>query len=201
MNIQNVTANYLLHNSVKSPANQSFAGFCPVETIKHYNVGMMANGIIGKVRVLKANGEQVFLDVEKCVSSLGENYKLKDSVGKIIGEINLKIRKSEWGTEKDCGHIFVDELRNYSNPSTPYYSAGLEEYKEIGTRLLQIAQRRSDECLLNGNIELISKNESMPFYKKLGFKQMPFVSKFCNPNKMYLPPEAKEHLSKMYGGL
>lgn len=49
--------------------------------------------------------------------------------------------------------------------------------------------------MLNDNIE------SMEFYKKLGFKQTPFVSRFNNPNKMYLPTDAKEPLSKLYDGL
>ncbi len=201
MKIQNTPINYYSAISPNRSVQTTFNGSFPIETIKHYNLGMMANGFIGKVKVLKANGEQAFLNVDKQASNFEENYKLKDDIGKIIGEICLKIRKPMWEVENETAHIFVDELRNYSNPHTPYYTKGLEEYKEIGTRLLQIAQRRSDECMLNGNIELISKNESMPFYKKLGFKQTPFVSRFSNPNKMYLPPEAKEPLSKMYGGL
>lgn len=201
MKIQNTPINYnpkVCQNFSTKPA---FKGLVSVETIKHYNLGMMSNGYIGKVKLLKANGEEAILNVEKRAFELEENYKLKDDVGKIIGEIVLKIRRPLWSTEKDAGHIFVDELRNFSNPKTPYYTKGLEEYKQIGTRLLQIAQRRSDECRLNGNIELISKNESMEFYKKLGFKQTPFLSRFDNPNKMYLPPDAKEPLSRMYGGL
>lgn len=201
MKIQNNSINYYSGIAQSTTTKPAFKGWCGVETIKHYNLGMMANGFIGKVRVLKACGEQAFLNVEKVVSSLGENYKLKDDAGKVVGEIELKIRKPMWDTSNESAHIFVDELRNYSNPRTPYYKAGLEEYRGIGTRLLQIAQRRSDECMLNGNIELISKNESMGFYKKLGFKQVPFVSRFTNPNKMYLPPEAKEPLSRMYDGL
>ena len=60
---------------------------------------------------------------------------------------------------------------------------------------------RSDEAGLKGNIELISKNESLGFYEKLGFKRYPFLSPFVNPNKMYLPADAKEPLSRMYDGL
>lgn len=201
MNIQNTPINYnpkIYQNFTTKP---TFKGISSVETIKHYNLGIMANGFVGKVRVLKTSGQEALLNVYKQSFGLEENYKLKDDADKIIGEIVLKIRKPKWKIENEFGHIFVDELRNYSNPRTPYYTKGLEEYKQIGTTLLQIAQRRSDECMLNGNIELISKNESMEFYKKLGFKQTPFVSRFTNPNKMYLPPEAKEPLSRIYGGL
>ena len=65
---------------------------------------------------------------------------------------------------------------------------------------MQIAQRRSAEAMCNGNIELISKGESFNFYKKLGFQSSrTFWGE--NPNKMYIPPEAKEALSRAYGGL
>lgn len=66
---------------------------------------------------------------------------------------------------------------------------------------VKLLKANGKEAMLNGNIELISKNESMEFYKKLGFKQTPFLSRFDNPNKMYLPPDAKKPLSRMYGGL
>ncbi len=201
MKIQNTPITYNSKYYQPISAKPAFKGSVPVETIKHYNLGIMSNGFVGKVKVLKATGQEAILKVYKYASGMEENYKLKDDADKIIGEIVLKIKKTMWGMENESGHIFVDELRNYSNPGTPYYTKGLEEHKQIGTRLLQIAQRRSDECMLNGNIELISKNESMEFYKKLGFKQTPFVSRFMNPNKMYLPPEAKEPLSRMNGGL
>ena len=40
----------------------------------------------------------------------------------------------------------------------------------------------------------------MPFYEKLGFERVR-QTWGSNPNKVYLPPLAKEPLSKLYGGL
>ena len=52
-----------------------------------------------------------------------------------------------------------------------------------------------------GNIELMSKNASMDFYKKLGFESIPKIFGYeCN-NRMYLPPHSKEPLSRLSGGL
>lgn len=201
MRIQNNPINYYSSRISYDLGKPMFKGSVPVETIKHYNLGMMQNGYVGKVKVLKSTGEEAILNVHKRASNMEEIYSLKDDIGNIIGEIVFKIRKTLWETKDDVSHIYVDELRNYSNSSTPYYTKGLEEYNQIGTRLLQIAQRRSDECMLNGNIQLISKNESLGFYRKLGFKQIPQTSHYDNPNRMYLPSEAKDSLSKMYGGL
>ena len=98
-------------------------------------------------------------------------------------------------------------MRNFSNPNTLYYKQGLEYYKDIGTRLLQIAQRRSDEAQCQGNIKLISKGESLNWYKSvIGMRQefppIPGMKfNIHNPNQLYLPPENKEPLSKLQGGL
>lgn len=190
----------------KQASDPNFRG--GIQTIKHLNVGMMPDGIIGKVRVFKKNGHEAFLDVVKSRSMNNEEtYFLRDSLGKTIGEMDIKIKKisnyDRYEFSEDPSHIFVEYLRNYSNPNTPYYVEGLEEYKQVGTRLIQIAQRRSDECLCNGNIQLVAKNqkETLAFYEKLGFKQPEFVSPFVNQYKMYLPPDAKEPLSKISGGL
>ena len=124
-----------------------------------------------------------------------------------IGRMDIKIKKfydyDPFTFPENPSHVFVDCLRNFSNPNTPYYTQGLDEYKHIGTRLLQIAQRRSDESLCNGNIELIAKNEKavLAFYKRLGFEQPALITPFTNPYYLHLPPQAKEPLSKMYGGL
>lgn len=190
----------------KPVTKPSFKGFNPVETIKHYNIGMRNNGVIGKVRVRKVNGEETFLNVMKNVTnSSDETYQLQEKYGKVVGEIVIKIKKAfdydRLEFPEDPSHVFVETLRNYSRKDTPYYRQGLDEYKDIGTRLLQIAQRRSDECCCNGNIKLISKNESKKFYEKLGFKEMPKAYNYRIQNWMYLPPEAKEPLSKLTGGL
>ena len=206
MKIYNSFNIYNSNNQPKTLKNPMFKCGKSIETITHYNLGIMPNGFIGKVKVLKANNEEAFLNVFKQASELSEIYKLKDNLDRIIGQIEFKPRKymsyNDYGNLEDSSHIFVDELRNFSRPGTPYHIKGLDEYKQVGVRLMQIAQRRSDECGLNGNIELISKNESKNvFYEKLGFRQYPFLSPYVNPNKMYLPAEAKEPFSKMYGGL
>jgi hypothetical protein len=192
------------HRDLNYSRKPSFKASAPVETIKHCNIGMMPNGLIGKIRVTKANGEEAFLNVFKDLDLFSEIYYIRDNAERPIGYIKLRVRKScdndSLFSSKEQGHVFVETLRNFSNPKTPYYIKDLEEYKNIGTRLMQIAQRRSDEANCNGNIELISKDESLAFYHKLGFQN---VKTFWggNPNKMYLPPDAKEPFSKKYGGL
>ena len=206
MELKNSYVNQRLGFYEKPITKPSFKGSFGVETIKHYNIGMTGNGIIGKVRVRKKNGEEAFLNVMKNVTNGGdETYQLQEKYGKVIGEIVIKIKKSfnydRLEFPEDPSHVFVETLRNYSKKDTPYYRQGLDEYKDIGTRLLQIAQRRSDECCCNGNIQLISKNESKLFYEKLGFVEMPKLYNYAKQNKMYLPPDAKEPLSKLSGGL
>ena len=201
-NIQNIyPAKY--NNNLTNPF---FKGAKPVETIKNYNIDMMADGIIGKVKVFKKNGQEAFLNVDKFSDLYGnETYMLKDKIGNIIGEMDICIKKQGKynkiaGLLSDPSHVFVQYLHNYSKPNTGYYTDGLEEYTGIGIRLLQIAQRRSDEALCNGEIKLSSKVSALNFYKKLGFVcEMDSSGK--ETNRMYLPPHAKEPLSRLYGGL
>ena len=205
MKIQNNT-NLIRFNQNFSPRFVSQPAFKGVQTLTHCNIGSMAEGIIGKVKVNKKTGEEAYLDVMKLVGVSGdETYQFRTKMGHIIGEIEMRIKKAPQDYDRlefseDPSHIFVEYLRNYSRKDTPYYKEGLEEYKDIGTRLLQIAQRRSDETMCGGNIKLISKNESIPFYKKLGFQQED-SGPWGNHNKLYLPPEAKEPLSRLNGGL
>lgn len=205
MKVQIVANSYYLNTKLKTSTEPTFKASLPVETIKHYNLGMMSNGYVGKVKVLRANNEEVLLNVFKQAQYFKEIYRLQDDFGKVIGKIELKIKKFEQSdncvSNDVSNHIYVEELKNYSRPDTPYYMKGLEEYKQIGVRLLQIAQRRSDECGLEGNIELIAKNEAIPFYEKIGFKRIIPKFSYMNPNKMYLPAEAKEPFSKLYSGL
>ena len=193
--------------NLKPQIRPSFRQNIP-QTLTHTNIGSCLEGYIGKVRVRHGNNN-AFLNVfKKYKLSNVENYTIQDDMGRIIGTIDIVIRKlqmSPWD-DKDMSHVFVDELKNFSNPSTPYYTKGLEYYKDIGTRLLQIAQRRSDECLCNGEIKLISKNESMDWYRNvIGMRQeyppRPGIRYFHNPNALYLPPENKEPLSRLQGGL
>ena len=207
MKLKNTASNIKTPNLIKYSSGVTFKGFNCVETIKHYNIGMMPEGYIGKVKTLLPSGEEVFLNLFKKRNCDMEIYHLKDDFDRVIGEMKIKINKilnyDRVMNDSDPSHVFVYELRNYSNPNTPYYSEGLNEHKLIGTRLLQIAQRRSDESLCNGNIELIAKNEQsvLKFYEKLGFRKPPFLMRFENQGKRYLPPENKEPLSRMYGGL
>lgn len=197
----------------------SFTGNPCVETLKYTNIGSCLEGFIGKVRLRKAeNGGEYFADVfKRHIGHNAENYSIKNEAGQILGEIDIFIRKYLPGSydsftyKDDPSHVFVDNLRNYSNPKSPYYRQGLEYMKDIGTRLLQIAQRRSDEAQCVGNIKLISKGESKDWYKNVigmveefplvqnnGFK---FRFQINNPNAMILPPHSKEPLSRLQGGL
>lgn len=202
MKIYNLNTNY--HTNKTNITVPSFRHNA-METIKHTNIGMAPNGIIGKVRVRKSNGQECFLNVLKnAVINGEETYQLQERFGKVVGEINIKIKKlsNDMGYgSNNPSHVFVETLRNYSKKGTDYTRTGLEEYKDIGTRLIQIAQRRSDESFCQGNIELKSKEGAKPFYKKLGFEFVPMPYGSENSNKMYLPPHAKEALSKIQGGL
>lgn len=205
--IQNVSLNNIKPNSYCTPVGVSFKQN-PVQTLTHTNIGSCLEGFIGKVCVRNSKNENVFLNVFKKFESSGiENYTIQNDKGDIVGMVDLAVKKLAPNWEcADPSHVFVDNLRNFSNPNTPYYKQGLEYYKDIGTRLLQIAQRRSDEACCNGNIKLISKGESLNWYKQaIGMRQeFPPVKgmiQIHNPNQLYLPPENKEPLSKLRGGL
>ena len=203
--IQNIV---FYSNNITSPKSSiSFRQNIP-QTLTHTNIGSCLEGYIGKVRVRQGD-KNVFLNVfKKYKCNNLENYTIQNDKGDIVGTIDISVRKippSPW-EEGDFSHVFVDELRNFSNPSTPYHSKGLEYYKDIGTRLLQIAQRRSDESRCSGNIKLISKGESLDWYLRvIGMRQefppIPGRRNFHNPNLLYLPPENKEPLSRLQGGL
>lgn len=193
----------------------SFRGGNPVETLKYTNIGSCLEGYIGKVRARKAStNEECFVNVfKKYTGTNAENYSIRNDNNDLLGEIDIQIRKLEYNPytsfeKEDPSHVFVDSLRNYSRPGTPYYKDGLEHIKDIGIRLLQIAQRRSDEAQCVGNIKLISKNESKNWYKNVigmteEFPPMPSNFRFNihNPNAMILPPLSKEPLSRLNGGL
>lgn len=192
----------------------AFKGGFNAETLTHTNIGSCLDGYIGKVKVRKANGQEGLLNVLK--RNMGydiENYSVTNDKNEVMGEISLGVKKyasyDRFACPADPSHVFVYELRNYSNPTTPYYKRGLEYHKDIGTRLLQIAQRRSDEAQCQGNIKLISKNESKQWYKNVIGMTEEFPTdpnsglrfNIHNPNAMILPPHAKEPLSRLQGGL
>lgn len=212
MNINYNFTPYSINNSAikehKNISNPTFQHNIP-NALTHTNIGSCLEGYIGKVSVRK-NDKNVALNVfKKFKENAIENYTIQNDTGDVIGTIDVSIKKyqqSPW-ERTNPSHVFVDKLRNFSNPNTPYYKSGLEHYKDIGTRLLQIAQRRSDKAMCEGNIKLISKGESLNWYKNIiGMRQeFPPISgmKFNihNPNQLYLPPENKEPLSRLQGGL
>ena len=215
MNISTYLYTPTVYNN-KNFSAPSFKSVNCVETLTHTNIGSCMEGYIGKVRVRKAGGGESFLNVfKRYMCEKYENYSIKNDADEVLGEINLTVNKCQgyhydpYVSPVDPSHVFVSELRNYSNPNTPYYKKGLEYHKDIGTRLLQIAQRRSDESMCQGNIKLISKNESKEWYKNvIGMaEEFPpeqnygFKFRLHNPNAMILPPLAKEPLSRLQGGL
>lgn len=195
----NYTQNYA-QNSVraKSPS------FCGAQRLTHMNIGMMGEGFIGNVLLKNVTkGTEELVNVFKNFDCGNEKYFLKNNEGGTIGEIMLKINKyfdyNRFIYKEDPSHVFVDKLRNYSNPNTPFWNKETDFYEGTGTRLLQIAQRRSDEAQCVGNIKLIPMPESRRYYTdKIGMIKDP-----TNPygSAFILPPDKKEPLSKMYGGL
>ena len=178
------------------------------QTLTHTNIGSCLEGYIGKVRVRDGNNNVLLNVFKKFKNRTVENYTIQTDKGDIIGTVDLTIHKypKEPWMCADPSYVYVDELRNFSNPNTPYYKTGLPHYKDIGTRLLQIAQRRSDESLCHGELKLTTVNEAFNWYlNKIGMRQefppMPGRLRINNPNLLYLPPENKEALSRLNGGL
>ncbi len=185
-----------------------------IQTLTHTNIGSCLEGYIGKIRVRKGDGSENYVNVFKRYLCEGyENYTAKTEEDQVVGEISLAIKKypaqTYYSGQGDPSHVFVTELKNYSNPNTPFYRKGLEYHKDIGTRLLQIAQRRSDEAQCQGNIKLIAKNESKEWYKNVIGMTEEFPTEpdsklkfnIHNKNSMILPPHAKEPFSRLQGGL
>lgn len=189
--------------SIKSK-QPSFSGAGNIQRLTHMNIGMMSQGFIGHVSLQNVTkGTEEFVKVFKNFDCGNERYFLKDNNDEIIGEVLTKINKyfnyDKYMYKDDPSHVLVDDLRNYSNPNTPFWNKKLDCYKGVGTRLLQIAQRRSDEAQCVGNIRLNSMPEARKFYtNKIGMVQDP-----NNPfsGMLIIPPDKKEPLSRMYGGL
>lgn len=190
--------------SLKSSKQPAFCGLGNIQRLTHMNIGMMPQGFIGHVSLQNASkGTEEFVKVFKNFDCGNERYFLKNDNDEVIGEVLTKINKffnyDKYMYKDDPSHVLVDDLRNYSNPNTPFWNKNLDYYKGVGTRLLQIAQRRSDEAQCVGNIRLNSMPEARPFYtRKIGMVQDP-----NNPysGMLIIPPDKKEPLSRMYGGL
>ncbi len=179
----------------------SFQG---IQRLTHMNIGMMPEGFIGHV-VLRnaAKNTDDFISVFKKFDCGQERYFFKNDKDEVIGEFLAKIKKyfdyDRIMYKEDPSHVYVDDLFNYSNPNTPFYKKGLDYYKGLGVKALQIAQRRSDEAQCIGNIKLNSMPEARKFYtEKIGMVPDP---QHPYSGMLMLPPDKKEPLSKMNGGL
>ena len=200
------TPSHFSRNNYFSP---NFQGKFSYETIANSNIGASLNGYIGNITVRTGDNLKSLLKVYKSASANSEEYRILDKSNKIIGIMDMIIRKdytNYYNPQPYNSHVFVQNLYNFSTPKTPYHNKALEKYKDIGTRLLQIALKRSEESGCSGNIKLIAKEESKPFYlNTIRMKEeFPLGSperKFNNPNTMYLPQEFQEHLRNLQGGL
>lgn len=208
LNIQN---NYLNQLNLKQSnpgltksTQPSFRGYGDIQRLTHMNIGMQGKGFIGQVFLENVTkGKDELINVFKGFDCGNERYYLKNDQDELIGEFLIKINKyfdyDRFTYKEDPSHVLVDDLMNYSKPDTPFWNKKLDYYKGVGTRLLQIAQRRSDEANCFGNIRLNSMPEARPFYmNKIGMVKDP-----NNPysGMLVIPWDKKEPLSKMYGGL
>lgn len=207
INIQNnysyqYRTNKLSSCPVKSQ-QPSFRGGA-VQRLTNMNIGMMPQGFIGHVSLQNVTkGKEEFINVFKSFDCGNERYYFKNNDNELIGEFMAKINKyfdyDKLTYKEDPSHVYIDDLRNYSKPDTPFHNKKLDYYKGLGTRCLQIAQRRSDEAQCVGNLRLCAMPQARDFYiKKIGMVTDPH-----NPysGMLIIPPDKKEPLSKMYNGL
>ena len=59
MKIQPLAIQHNYNKTFNYSTEPMFKGGLPVETIKHYNLGIMSNGYVGKVKVLKSTGHNI----------------------------------------------------------------------------------------------------------------------------------------------
>ena len=162
------------------------------KSLSKQNIGKMKDGIIGKIEAKSIDGKKVLLDVDKFVDKFGlEYYTILDKSGGILGEIELKPIITN-----DAKHVWIEHL-------VSHYSRYLEwgNYKGIGTRLMQIALKRSEEAGCDGNIELFTTEIGKDFYKKIGMETFFPVYNSHQQHRMYLTQEGKQKLKALYGGL
>lgn len=207
MKINTIQTNYYYGKAQSlTPKKQNKTSFQGngVQRLTHMNVGMMPQGFIGEVALFdKILNKNVFVNVFKDFDCGYERYKLKDDNNQVIGEMVIRIKKffnyDKYIHKDDPSHVYVTDLYNFSRKDTPYANKNVDDYSHVGIRLLQIAQRRSDEAQCCGNIKLNAMPEALGFYKnKLGMQSDP---ESFNRNFLYLPWDKKEPLSRMYDGL
>lgn len=175
-----------------------------VQRLTNINIGMMPQGFIGEVALFnKKLHKNVFVNVFKEFDCGDEIYSLKDENNQPIGKLALRIKKyfdyDKSINKDDPSHVYVADLYNFSRKDTPFANQNTDDYSHVGIRLLQIAQRRSDEAQCSGNIKLNAMPEALSFYRsKIGMQSDPDA---FNENFLFLPWDKKETLSRMYDGL
>lgn len=177
--------------------------FCGGTTpLEQTNLGKCPEGYIGKVNVSKNNQRATLNVFKENLSEHVENYTFKNNANETIGNINLFIIKplNRWG-EFDTGYIMVDELRNYSNPNSAFHNHKLEEYKNVGIRLMQLALKRSYEERCDGNIKLVPLTRATNWYINIIGMKLEKTFDFVKSGVLFLPQESKEALLKLRGGL
>lgn len=194
----NYINNYKPHFKSKQPTFQS-----KIQRLTNINIGMMPQGFIGHVNLKNVTQNiDTFMPVFKIFDCGNEKYIIKNDCGEIIGQFTAKINK--YSSYDKCiyttnpSNVYIDDLFNYSDPKTPFHNSKLDEYKGVGTRLLQIALKRSNEAQCFGNLRLNAMPESKPFYENIGMIPDP---NHPHSGMMILPTEHKELLAKLYGGL
>ena len=207
--------NNFCFNIQKPYYHTAFAGKLPVAqtTLAVKNIGLMPNGKIGKIELLRKDGKKVYLDVVKSLTNeykdkhcnvKNELYTIEDEFGEIIGEMDITVNKAvnydRINFPQDPSHVHVVFVCNHSDPKTEYYNDVSGEYEHVGTRLLQIALKRSEEAFGHRNINLTSVPIAKNFYKKLGFTEIP--NNFGQyRGYMCLVPDGANTLAEKYGGL
>lgn len=206
MNINAIQNNYFYGQNRITPKSKPAVNFKGngIQRLTHMNIGMMPKGFIGEVALFdKTLNKNVFVNVFKDFNCGDEIYRLKDDNDRIIGELALRIKKAfnydKYIYKDDPSHVYVTDLYNFSRKDTPFANNAVDDYSHVGIRLLQIAQRRSDEAQCCGNIKLNAMPEALSFYRgKIGMQSDP---ESFNRNFLYLPWDKKEPLSRMYDGL
>jgi len=198
MNIQSISAYSYQNNRYQYQTKPTFNGlFSKTKLLSNLNIGSLPDGIIGKIKVFDKNGKEVLFDVFKNVEDSGlEIYKILDKKRNILGDIEFKPT-----IEGNIKHIWVEHLVNHSSLYHKYRNESLGDYTGIGTRLMQIALKRSYETGCRGDIELFTTTTGKDFYRKIGLKDYLSEYSYFQDHRMYLPEENKRYLAERYGGL
>ena len=191
-NIQTIATIYQNKTNNNYPKTTFNGLLLNTKSLSKQNIGKMKDGIIGKIEVKSIGDKKVLLDVEKIVDKFGlEYYAVLDKSGGILGEIEFKPTITN-----DTKHVWVEHL-------VSHYSSFMKlgNYTEIGTRLMQIALKRSEEAGCDGNIELFTTEIGKSFYEKIGMETFFPLLNSRQQHRMYLTQDGKQKLKTLYGGL